>query len=144
MFNSLPKIRVGEPLRHEALSFFPLFVEAESHVEYQLSDAALADKSLRVEEISEGGSVPELLVENTSDLRVLFLEGEELVGAKQNRVLNTWVLVPAHAKSKITVSCVERGRWGYRLTACISSQRSPTASRGTITRKLSVASRQVA
>src|ERR1022692_4567963 len=31
---------------------------------------------------SEGGSVPDLLVENSGDIRVLFLEGEELVGAK--------------------------------------------------------------
>jgi hypothetical protein len=44
---------------------------------------------------------------------VLFLEGEELRGAKQNRVLNTSVLVAARAKTTIPVSCVERGRWRY-------------------------------
>jgi transposase len=44
-----------------------------------------------VQEVSEGGSVPDLLVENSGDTRVLFLEGEELVGAKQNRILNTSV-----------------------------------------------------
>jgi hypothetical protein len=36
----------------------------------------------------EAGPVPELRVENGSDIRVLFLEGEQLVGAKQNRILN--------------------------------------------------------
>lgn len=111
---ALPKIRVGDPVRHEALSAFPLFSESSSEVEYRLSDAALADESLLVEEISEGGSVPELLVENKADVRVLFLEGEELVGAKQNRILNTSVLVAAHTKIKIPVSCVEQGRWGYK------------------------------
>ena len=110
----LPKLRVGDPIRHEALSIFPLFSESSSEVEYRLSDAALADASLLVEEISEGGSVPELLVENNGDVRVLFLEGEELVGAKQNRILNTSVLVAAHTKIKIPVSCVEQGRWGYK------------------------------
>ena len=107
---ALPKLRVGDPVRHETLSVFPLFSEPNSNIEYRLSDEALADESLLVEEISEGGSVPDLLVENKGDVRVLFLEGEELVGAKQNRILNTSVLVAAHTKIKIPVSCVEQGR----------------------------------
>src|SRR5262249_23115484 len=77
------------------------------------SDEALSDQTVLVEEVSQGGSVPDLLVENKGDLRILFLEGEELVGAKQNRVLNTSVLVPAHTKLPIPVSCVERKRWRY-------------------------------
>jgi hypothetical protein len=110
---ALPKLRVGEPVRHEALCVFPLFSEPNGRVEYRLSDEAFADESLLVEEISESGSVPNLLVENKGDVRVLFLEGEELVGAKQNRVLNTSVLVAAHTKIKIPVSCVEQGRWRH-------------------------------
>ncbi len=111
---TFPKIRVGEPVRHETLSVFPLFSESMSEVEYLLSDVALSGESVLVEEIDEGGSVPELLVENKGDLRVLFLEGEELVGAKQNRILNTSVLVAAHSKIRIPVSCVEQGRWDYK------------------------------
>ena len=45
---------------------------------------------MTVEEVSEGGSVPNLFVENKGDIRVLFLEGEQLIGAKQNRVLNSF------------------------------------------------------
>ena len=111
---SLPNVRVGAPIRHKALSVFPLFTETEGPLEYCLSDEAIAAEAFIIEEVSEGGSVPELLVENKGDQRVLFIEGEELVGAKQNRVLNTSVLVPAKSKLKIPVSCVEQGRWGYR------------------------------
>ena len=110
---ALPLFRVGEALRYEGLSVFPLFAEPSGQVEYRVADEALAGGSVTVEEVSEAGSVPDLLVNNQSDLRVLFLEGEELIGAKQNRILNTSVLVAAHTKIKIPVSCVEQGRWRY-------------------------------
>ena len=112
----LPELRVGEPLCYESLSVFPLFAERSENVEYRLSVDALADESILIEEVGEGGSVPELSVENKGDTRVLFLEGEELVGAKQNRILNTSVLVAAHSKIKIPVSCVEQGRWAPQVT----------------------------
>lgn len=111
--NLLPELRVGDPIRHEALTVFPLFSTGDSGVDYLLSDEAIATGSVVVEEVSEGGAVPHLLVTNTGDSRVLFLEGEELRGAKQNRVLNTSVLVAAHSKTAIPVSCVEQGRWRY-------------------------------
>jgi hypothetical protein len=111
---ALPRVRVGGPIRHEALAVFPLFGEAEGGVEYLLSDEAIAAGTVTVEEISETGSVPELRVTNSGDSTVLFLEGEELRGAKQNRVLNTSVLVGAQSVVTIPVSCVEHGRWGYR------------------------------
>lgn len=112
--STLPDVRVGDPIRHEALAVFPLFSTADGAVDYLLSDEAIGAGSVTVEEVSEGGSVPNLLVTNQGDSPVLFLEGEELRGAKQNRVLNTSVLVAAHSKTPIPVSCVERGRWRYR------------------------------
>lgn len=114
MYVALPQVRVGEAVRHQRLSVFPLFDGSSAPVEYTLADAGIASGAVSVEEVSEGGSVPDLLVENKGDVRVLFLEGEELVGAKQNRILNTSVLIAAHSKTKIPVSCVEQGRWRYR------------------------------
>jgi len=111
---AFPQVRVGEPLHFKTLSVFPLFTEANGSVDYVLADEAIRDQLLTVQEVSEGGSVPELLVENKGDIRVLFIEGEELVGAKQNRILNTSILVAAKSKTKIPVSCVEQGRWGYK------------------------------
>lgn len=110
------RIRVGQPVRHEALTVFPLFPtgDAPKDVDYLLADEAVADGTVTVEEVSESGSVPTLLVDNRSGRRVLFLEGEELRGAKQNRVLNTSVLVAARTKAMIPVSCVERGRWRFQ------------------------------
>ena len=45
---------------------------------------------------------------------VLLYEGEEIAGAKQNRVFNRPVLVPERSTVDVTVLCVEAGRWAYR------------------------------
>ena len=114
---AFPQVRVGDAIRYESLSVFPLFAGVQSPVEYLLSDEGIGSGSVTVEEVLEGGSVPDLLVENKGDIRILFIEGEELVGAKQNRVLNTSVLIAAKSKVKIPVSCVEAGSVEVQVTA---------------------------
>jgi hypothetical protein len=113
---AFPSFRVGDPIRHQELVVFPLFrtVDASNEVDYQLAGDAIAAGTIVVEEVSESGSVPTLLVTNQGDERVLFLEGEELRGAKQNRVLNTSMLLSPRSKTTIPVSCVEQGRWRFR------------------------------
>lgn len=96
---TFPEIRVGDPIRHDGLAVFPLFAEPSSGVEYVLSDEAINAGTVAVEEVSEAGAVPDLAVENKGDICVLFVEGEELVGAKQNRILNTSVLVAAQGRA---------------------------------------------
>ncbi len=91
-------------------------------MEYALSASGLAKGTIEVKEVSEERSVPELLVENRGDIRALFLVGEELVGPKQNRILNTSVLVAAHSQIKLPVSCVEALRWRYRSRQLRPSQ----------------------
>lgn len=108
-----PQLRVGDALTHNRLTVFPIFRDPASSPGYRLSGDALADGTAVVEEVNEGGNVPNLAVENRGDTLVLFLEGEELRGAKQNRVLNTSVLIPAKIKTVLPVSCVEQGRWRY-------------------------------
>lgn len=110
---AIPSVRVGEPIAHERLTVYPLFLEAPTPVPYRLADDALADGTVVVEEVSEGGSVPQLSVRNDNDTLVLFLEGQELRGAKQNRVLNASVLVAGKTKTLLPVSCVEQGRWRH-------------------------------
>jgi hypothetical protein len=67
--------------------------------------------------VDEAGSVPELLVENPLETNVLLYDGEELVGAKQNRLVSVSVLVPTAATTRIPVACVEEGRWSRRSAA---------------------------
>lgn len=110
----LPGVHVGDPIRHQQVSVFPLFADAIAPVEYILGSDAINEGSVIVEEVSEAGSVPTLSVTNKANVRVLFLEGEQLIGAKQNRILNTSILIAANSKTTIPVSCVEQGRWRFK------------------------------
>jgi hypothetical protein len=110
---TFPEIRVGAPVSHGALTVFSLFAQSPGQIDYLLADEAMGSGAVTVTETGEAGSVPTLLVENTADTAALFLEGEELRGAKQNRVLNTSVLIAGKCRTSIPVSCVEQGRWRY-------------------------------
>jgi hypothetical protein len=95
------------PITFRAITVLPLQAPAPVDPPWVLMPEALAAGSVEVTEISEEGSVPTLHVINRDSRDVLLLDGEELVGAKQNRVLNTTVLVRAHSTIKVAVSCVE-------------------------------------
>jgi hypothetical protein len=95
-----------------------LAVTAPDHqpaLEYVLAAKAMADKTLVVEEVSREGSVPTLLVTNHLEMPVLILEGDLLIGGKQNRLSNSSVLIPKKTKMPLPVSCVEHGRWHHKV-----------------------------
>jgi hypothetical protein len=95
------------------LSIFPVSIDQENILKYDTLDDALETGEMEVAEISETGSVPSLQVRNNTDHDVLVIEGEELLGAKQNRIVNTSILVKKKSETLIPVSCVEQGRWDY-------------------------------
>ena len=103
----------GKETVFKNLSVTPLIGGKGNDPDYLMMDETLKSGLARIKEISNEGSVPDLHFENLSDKAVLLVDGEELVGAKQNRVLNITVLVPAKTTITIPVSCVEAGRWSH-------------------------------
>jgi hypothetical protein len=114
----LAGLALGNPTEFKNLAIFPLFRPKLTSAQpgYMLLEEAIHANLARVSEVSDGGMVPELLFENHSPQPVLLLDGEELVGAKQNRVLNLTILAPARSTIQIPVSCVEAGRWHHNST----------------------------
>lgn len=128
---TLRALRIGEPVRHQALAMYPLFLAPDAparRVDYVTLRDALDAGTARITEISAHGSVPELAVVNDGPLPLLLLDGEELVGAKQNRILNLTILVPAQSRVAIPVSCVEAGRWHARSAAFAEAKHAMHAS----------------
>ena len=85
--NYLSKLEFGKPLKYKNMGVIPLFTSIDS-IEYLTLKEALNKKLLIITEVSKGGAVPELKVTNKAEMPVLLLDGEELIGAKQNRIFN--------------------------------------------------------
>ena len=111
--NYMDRIQIGAEQSYKNLAIFPVLSDHFMPFDYLTLDEALSKNLIEVVEIDEGGSVPDLKVINKSEVMVLILDGEELVGAKQNRIVNTTLLIPAKETVLIPVSCVEEGRWSY-------------------------------
>ena len=106
-------LKLGRRQSFKNLTVFALLSDYAADLDYLTLDEALAKDLIEVKEVSHGGSVPELKVLNRSGRMVLILDGEELVGARQNRIVNTTILIAANTTTVIPVSCVEQGRWSY-------------------------------
>ncbi len=96
---------------HKSLSVWPLIGPIRQGLDYISLPEAMEKGSITVEEVSAGGQVPNVRVQNRGDSAVLILFGEEIVGAKQNRVANASFLVGPRSKVLLDVTCVEQGRW---------------------------------
>ena len=116
--DTLDSLSVGPAVQYGPMTMYPLLLQGvqapRPNIEYVSLEEALRTEKVIIQEVSAGGSVPELLFQNHSDWNVLLVEGDHLVGAKQNRTLNTTILAPAHEELIIPVSCVEQGRWSHR------------------------------
>jgi hypothetical protein len=134
---TLDSLSQAHPTTFLNLTVFPLFRKCDYVRNYRPLRESIAAGSASVREVSKSGSVPELLVENHGKEPVLILEGEELIGAKQNRTANVTVLVPAGKTVRIPVTCVESGRWAYQTRAFASSEQVHFA-RGRVNKMASV------
>jgi hypothetical protein len=107
-------VKLAKAQTHRNLTLFPLLAPESGDPDYLTLEEALQAEAVVITEVSEGGHVPELKLINRSESKVLILDGEELKGAKQNRIVNATFLIGPKMEVVIPVSCVEHGRWSYQ------------------------------
>jgi hypothetical protein len=107
------QFRIGDRQYYGGMSVFPVFPVKTEGPEYISLKQALNQHLLIITEVHESGSVPQLKAVNQGFIPILLLDGEEVSGAKQNRILNTTILLREKSETVIPVSCTEQGRWSY-------------------------------
>jgi hypothetical protein len=119
----LSEVTVNEPSAWNALQVFPLVHPNGHPPTCALVEELLERGEVEVAEISQGGAVPTIKVLNRSGLDALILDGTELRGAKQNRMVNLTIVAGGGTETVVPVSCVEAGRWAYRSRGFAASGR---------------------
>jgi ARG and Rhodanese-Phosphatase-superfamily-associated Protein domain len=110
----LSRIELGEPQQFNNVVVVPIFTGGSGAPEYLTLSEALQQQLASITEIHTAGAVPQVKVTNLADALLLLVDGEELIGARQNRTLNTSILVTARSEILVPVSCTEAGRWAYK------------------------------
>ena len=62
----------------------------------------------------EHSTVNTIIVENKSVVPLLLVDGEEIVGGDQNRIMDASILIAPQSEMKVPVNCTEHGRWGFK------------------------------
>ena len=119
MYVAIPEVRVGEPQVCGGVTVFPLFAEQPSHVTWTTCCPTRRWRRGRwpSRRSPKSGKSRASLVDNGGDRPALFVEGEEVRGGKQNRVLCSRSWSAGTSRTSIPVACTEPGRWDVRLAA---------------------------
>lgn len=112
----LNEINTFEPQKYENMSVIGLNIPENNKLDLMSLEIGLNMGLVDITEVNEGGSVGEVKVVNKAVTPLLLLDGEEIIGSKQNRIVNTTIIIPANSEKIIPVSCTEQGRWNYNST----------------------------
>ncbi|SDA37095.1 ARPP-1 family domain-containing protein [Methanobrevibacter millerae] len=100
-----------EPQIHENIAVIPIKTKASK------LDILTVKKGFELGLISidecEKSTVGQIVVTNNSISPLILVDGDEIIGAKQNRIVNNTTLVGPKSSINLSVSCVEQGRWAY-------------------------------
>ena len=124
LLDTLNHVEITGHQQWGSVEIFHLRWPAGDGLTYSTLDEALEAHWIEVVESTEAGQVSRIKIINRSTQMVFLMAGEQLVGCKQNRVMNSSIMVPPRAEMALPVTCVERGRWGYSSSAFSSPRTS--------------------
>jgi hypothetical protein len=106
---------LATPISYGSATFIPVVANAPASKEQQQDYASLLEAKqngwVEIVEMPGDEQVEFLTVRNNGPKPLLLLGGELLLGGKQDRVVAHDTIVPAGKEQKVSVYCVEPGRW---------------------------------
>lgn len=107
------EIELLTPQVHENMAIIPLKTEKNAKIDLLTLKKGLELGLANVKEC-EQSQVNTLIVENRAVTPLILIEGEEVIGGKQNRLVNETTLIAPQSSMEIPVNCSEQGRWDYK------------------------------
>ena len=114
--NIIEDINTFNPQSYKNMTVIGLNIPVNKNIDLMSLETGLNLGLVEISEIGEEGSVGNVKVINKAVTPLLILDGEEIIGSKQNRVVNATIIIEAKSEKIIPVSCTEAGRWKYNTT----------------------------
>ena len=109
----LERVQLAPAQQVDSLELTPLLLAGRPGALYTLAGEAIERGLLEVEERGDAAVVRTVRAVNRGDAAVLILEGDTLVGCKQNRIVAHSILVAPGRDIDVQVGCMEAGRWAW-------------------------------
>lgn len=111
--SSIDKMLVKDCVSYKGIDIYPICIEEKTGTGLVTLDEALKSHDA---EVQETGIINELIIRNKSVINsILVLEGTIVKGGKQNRVINTTLILDKESECKVPTTCVEQNRWSYNV-----------------------------
>lgn len=107
------EIELLKPQSHEHMAIIPLKSQSDYKLDILTLKKGLELGLVEVKECNQS-TVNTLIVKNNAVTPLLLVDGEEVIGGDQNRIVNSTILIAPKSESPISVSCTEQGRWAYK------------------------------
>ena len=117
---------VSEPVeKNNIITFFLSSIEKNNNKYLSFSEA-IAKNQVQISEVNKEGLLTKLSVSNKSSDNIIILNGELIIGTqiRQDRIVDSTVLIPGYATVLINTFCGEQYRWSPRLSNKISTSES--------------------
>ena len=126
MLNMNLNFNVSEPVEKNNITTFFLSSIEKNNNKYLSFSEAMAKNQVQISEVNKEGLLTKLSVSNKSSDNIIILNGELIIGTqiRQDRIVDSTVLIPGYATVLINTFCGEQYRWSPRLSNKISTPES--------------------